>query len=243
MAERNKQVRIHVVFAPLPEEERDVERSAAKEFALRTAVHFEEATATSTATSTSTSTTNGIHTTELFHLADWDKEAFVESITTRRASPDLDNNVDDGTETETKTSTNTSTSSRTVDVVVFLISCGPDGSVHRQVRKITKWFKDQSPPLQTPPPPSESTTTAIVALLGHSVCKTSAEQMADEVYSTGRRLAKSIRGVVPGSSQSTPKLLLETQVELEAPEDTFDPWVRSWVELLLGKQSNTNAQL
>mmetsp|Transcript_13501 Transcript_13501/g.37959 ORF Transcript_13501/g.37959 Transcript_13501/m.37959 type:complete len:211 (+) Transcript_13501:391-1023(+) len=202
------QVTVRVVFAPLPEEERDVERSAAKEFALRTAQHF---------TGTTTTDDGNRCATELVHLADWDKETFMESMA-KRASPEIDDN--DATATTT--------------VVVFLVSCGPDGSVHRQVRKITKWFREQ----QQQTTSGSSATIAIVALLGHAVCKTSAEQMADEVFSSGRRLAKSIRGLVPESSTITPRFVLETQVELEPPEEKFDPWVKSWVNRLQNQWTN-----
>mmetsp|Transcript_23355 Transcript_23355/g.28694 ORF Transcript_23355/g.28694 Transcript_23355/m.28694 type:complete len:103 (-) Transcript_23355:162-470(-) len=77
-----------------------------------------------------------------------------------------------------------------------------------------------------------STNTAVVALLGHAVCKTSAEQMEDEIYSSGRKLAKSLQRIISPPSQtsasSTLSFLLEIQIELEPPEEKFDGWVTSW---------------
>ena len=205
---------IQIVFAPLPEEERDVERSAAKEFALRTAETFKDETETGAATTASCDV-------EISHLIEWKKDQLL--------SPHI-----------TPTDDENSTTSTTV-AVVFLISCGPDGSVHRSVRKTTKWIKDQQEKNAT------TTCTCMVALLGHSVCKTSAEQMADEVFSPGRRLAKTLQkflaataspsALSPSSpiSSSVPKFLLETQIELEPPEEKFDGWVQSWLEMLRAK--------
>ena len=217
--------KIQIVFAPLPEEERDVERSAAKELALRTAEIFRRMAASNDATCV----------VEISHLVDWEKEKFMESISPASSNTETDQDGVIGGKNS---------------VVVFLISCGPDGSVHRHVRKTTKWFKEQHQTIQSKETSNSKTvdeqldstaTTAIVALLGHSVCKTSAEQMADEVFSPGRRLAKSIQNFVVSASQSSTKVtgahkfLLETQIELEPPEEKFDGWVQSWVDLLLIK--------
>lgn len=60
---------------------------------------------------------------------------------------------------------------------LFLISCGADGSVHRVVRKFVKKIKEE--------PPTKS--QYCVALLGHAVCKTSAEQMKEQIFAAGRR--------------------------------------------------------
>mmetsp|Transcript_8261 Transcript_8261/g.17845 ORF Transcript_8261/g.17845 Transcript_8261/m.17845 type:complete len:223 (-) Transcript_8261:74-742(-) len=217
--------KIQIVFAPLPEEERDVERSAAKELALRTADNFRRTAASN----------NAACVVEISHLVDWEKEKFMESLSPISSKTETDQDDVIGGKNS---------------VVVFLISCGPDGSVHRHVRKTTKWFKEQQ---QTIQPKEKSNleiedeqldstaTTAIVALLGHSVCKTSAEQMADEVFSPGRRLAKSIQSFVVSASQSSTKVagahkfLFETQIELEPPEEKFDAWVQSWIDLLLRK--------
>lgn len=198
---------IQIVFAPLPEEERDVERSAAKEFALRTAETFKDETETGAAATTTCDV-------EISHLAEWKKDLLSSPIT----PTDDDININ--------------------TVVVFLISCGPDGSVHRSVRKTTKWIKEQQQENTT----TTCTCTCMVALLGHSVCKTSAEQMADEVFSPGRRLAKTLQkflaatappsAVLPTANKTNPTFLLETQIELEPPEEKFDGWVQSWVEML-----------
>lgn len=202
---------IQIVIAPLPEE-RDVEQSAANEFAVRMAELFGNET---------TKTTTNV---KIRHLAEWDKDEFMASVAPTSSNDKREQGK---------------------SVVVFLISCGPDGSVHRSVRKTTKWLKEQQQKNKTAgkpdfregdegtaAPPLPTTTTALVALLGHSVCKTSAEQMADEVYSSGRRFAKSIQSLVWVSEQSkAPRFLLETQIELEAPEEKFDGWVHSWNEL------------
>ncbi len=193
---------IQIVFAPLPEE-RDVERSAAKEFALRAAERFRDE-----------SSGDGSSTVAIHHLAEWKKD----ELSSVPVAPEKDNN-------NVKNST-----------VVFLISCGPDGSVHRSVRKTTKWIKEQEArtKLENSENVSSASTTAVVALLGHAVCKTSAEQMEDEVYSSGRRLAKSLQRIVspPQTSSLAPLFLLETQIELEPPEEKFDGWVTSCVDAI-----------
>lgn len=231
---------VQIVFAPLPEEERDVERSAAKEFAARTAEQFRAAIAATTGGDGDIN--NNTHV-QIHHMADWDEEQFVASMT----SPSFRNSSSDDQDDVVIEGGNNNT------VVLFLISCGPDGSVHRSVRKTTKWLKEQQQQIKsqeeskehehcvTPKDNTTTTTTAMVALLGHAVCKTSAEQMADEVYSSGRRLAKSIQILVPpcqsSSTRSTtaPKFLVETQIELEAPEEKFDGWIQSWVVELIGE--------
>lgn len=258
----SNKIKIQIVFAPLPEEERDVERSAAMEFAVRTAEQFrnDETTATmiaaaaaaATMTPTTTSTTTTDDVVEICHLADWDKNKFMASLSS--SSPKNSNDDKDVEDNVIGGGNN---------VIVFLISCGPDGSVHRSVRKTTKWLKEEQQQQQIKSEEEEqsnntnhqeecpitamdknetkttlTTTTAVVALLGHSVCKTSAEQMADEVFSSGRRLAKSIQNIIivptPSSMASSssataiaPKFLLETQIELEPPEEKFDGWVES----------------
>ena len=180
---------IQIVFASLPEE-RDVESSAAKEFALRAAEQFKAAT--------------GGDDVEIHHLADWNKDEFLASSS--------------GSEKANNKKT------------VFLISCGPDGSVHRSVRRTTKWIKEQEGKIQEDEKQSIPITAA-VALLGHAVCKTSAEQMEDEVYSSGRRLAKAIQRITNQPISLDAPYLLETQIELEPPEEKFDGWITSWVNL------------
>ena len=260
-------MKIQIVFAPLPEEERDVERSAAMEFAVRTAEQFRNATIT----------THDV--VEICHLADWDKNKFMASssplLSPKNNSNDNDDDDDDDDDKDVEDDVVIGGGNT---VIVFLISCGPDGSVHRSVRKTTKWLKEQQQQQQqqieseeeeqsnntnhqeertiittttldnnktktttTTATTTTTTTTAVIALLGHSVCKTSAEQMADEVFSSGRRLAKSIQKSIvvrtPLSASSStatatatasvPKFLLETQIELEPPEEKFDGWVES----------------
>ena len=136
---------------------------------------------------------------ETCHLAEWDKDAAFATASTRTTA------------------------------VLLLVSCGPDGSVHRSVRKTTKWLKERSPTSST----TTTTTVAAVALLGGAVCKTSAEQMEDQIYASGRKLAKALKTIAANSNDGDgPSFRLETQIELEAPEEKFDGWVRSWVERL-----------
>lgn len=220
--------KIQIVFAPLPEDERDIERSAAKEFALRTAEKFRSEMRT-------TGGDNNCFEVEISHLSEWKKDKLIAPI---KPSCSYDECDDDGS-IKAKNTT-----------IVFLISCGPDGSVHRSVRKSTKWMKEQETRINSRDKDNEegvnsyeippAKTTGMVALLGHSVCKTSAEQMEDEVFSSGRRLAKSLRNMIstPQSSSSQPtasskpKFLLETHIELEPPEEKFDGWLESWIEQL-----------
>ena len=111
---------------------------------------------------------------------------------------------------------------------IFLISCGPDGTVHRSVRKLTKSLKEANGSNNI-----VDATTA-VGLLGHSVCKTSAEQMADQVFAAGRRLCKLLGQLNQAwDDMCDNDLKLETQVELVPPEQEFDPWVQSLGKVLL----------
>jgi hypothetical protein len=99
-------------------------------------------------------------------------------------------------------------------IYLFLVSCGADGSVNRNVRKLIKKVKDESTL------PSEY--SYCIALLDHAVCKTSAEQMNEQTFAAGRRMAKSFQQKFGLPIQDR----LETQVELVAPEDAFDPWIQ-----------------
>mmetsp|Transcript_6013 Transcript_6013/g.14909 ORF Transcript_6013/g.14909 Transcript_6013/m.14909 type:complete len:202 (-) Transcript_6013:122-727(-) len=188
-------INVRILFAPLPED-RDVDSSAAKEFAVRMADAFR-----------GDDRRGDDDDVEVGHLADWDKDAaFADATTTTSSS----------------------------SVAVFLVvSCGPDGSVHRSVRKTTKWLKERSSSSSSS---TTTTTTAAIALLGGAVCKTSAEQMEDQVYASGRKLANSLRKTIADDEDEkseAPAFRLETQIELEAPEEKFDGWVRSWAERLL----------
>jgi len=187
-------INVRILFAPLPED-RDVDSSAAKEFAVRMADAFR-----------GDDRRGDDDDVEVGHLADWDKDAaFADATTTTSSS----------------------------SVAVFLVvSCGPDGSVHRSVRKTTKWLKERSSSSSSS---TTTTTTAAIALLGGAVCKTSAEQMEDQVYASGRKLANSLRKTIADDEDEkseAPAFRLETQIELEAPEEKFDGWIRSWAERL-----------
>jgi hypothetical protein len=108
-------------------------------------------------------------------------------------------------------------------VFLFLVSCGPDGSVHRGVRKFIKKLKERTSTGDHEEP------RYCIALLGHSVCKTSAEQMADQVFGPGRRMAKTLQH----TSGCTPLIdTLETQIELVGPEEAFDGWIEALVNKL-----------
>jgi len=185
---------IHIVFAPLPEEDRDSE-SAAHEFALRTAEKFRNEFG------------DNCFRLEITHLSKWNMASITDKCTT-----------DDSVKAINR-------------IVVLLISCGSDGSVHRSVRKTTKWLKEQEGKIE-----SVAKTTCLVVLMGHSVCKTSAEQMNDQVFSSGLRLAKALQNTFSLSESlptaTAPASLLRTQVEIEAPEDKFDCWLESWTKVL-----------
>ena len=101
-------------------------------------------------------------------------------------------------------------------IYIFLISCAADGSVHRCTRKFLKKIKEES---------ASRCLKYCIALLGHSVCRASAEQMNEQVFVAGRRLSKTLLQVF-GNPIIKP---LETQVELVAPDDAFDPWVASLI--------------
>merc|ERR1712150_203673 len=99
-------------------------------------------------------------------------------------------------------------------LTVFLISCGSDGSVHRNVRKLVKKIKEEGSQEEIDPPPRWDYG---IALLGHSICKTSAEQTKEQVFGAGCRLAKILKQVYGPPLVDT----LETQVELVGPEESF----------------------
>lgn len=100
-------------------------------------------------------------------------------------------------------------------ILVFLVSCGADGSVHRCLRKLVKKMKEAN----------KLRRYYCIALLGHSVCRASAEQLNEQVFGPGRRLAKTLQPI-----WGDPVLeRLEIQVELVAPEVSFDPWIERLV--------------
>ena len=117
-------------------------------------------------------------------------------------------------------------------VTLYVVSCGPDGSVDRLVRKLARKIKDDAASLTKPTTKADGDADdfyrSSLALLGHSVCKTSAEQMHEQVFATGRRLAKVLR-----QARGCPVVeTLETQVELVAPEESFDPWIQRLCDTL-----------
>jgi hypothetical protein len=111
------------------------------------------------------------------------------------------------------------------DLIIFVVSCGADGSIHRDVRKLTRQL-NSSREIQL-----SQSARLVVALLGHAICHNSANQMESEIFRAGRKLAKGL-GAEKGGG-----MLLETQVELESPEATFDPFIqRHGSEILLTKK-------
>mmetsp|Transcript_48923 Transcript_48923/g.58996 ORF Transcript_48923/g.58996 Transcript_48923/m.58996 type:complete len:209 (+) Transcript_48923:67-693(+) len=113
-----------------------------------------------------------------------------------------------------------------INVYLFLISCSADGSVDRSVRKVMRNLKDKSAQLpkdgnQKAPLRNEYS----VVLLGHARCENSANQMKDTIFGTGRRFGKAM--AVSSHFMLRPYVSnLEIQVELTAPEDEFDPWLK-----------------
>ena len=137
-------------------------------------------------------------------------------------------------------------------IIVFIVSCGLDGSVHRSVRKVSKLFRTNADGNNST---NNSTTNikhrsghaaaaaAAVALLGHAVCKTSSEQASDEIFMAGRRFVKSLTIQAqkqqhqqhpqpqqhhhPERDMNIIVPTLETQVELVDPDAEFDPWLET----------------
>jgi hypothetical protein len=131
----------------------------------------------------------------LIHLQDWDVSSLLQH----------DQNSD-------------GTTTRPLDMLLlFLLSCGQDGAVHRSVRKLTNALKESSERV------TSDNVIIAVGLLGHSICKTSAEQMADHVFAAGRRLVKALL-LRHGNNKL---VTFETQVELLPPEEEFDEWICS----------------
>jgi len=118
-----------------------------------------------------------------------------------------------------------SLTAETQTLTLFLISCAADGSVDRSVRKIMRKLKakDTDAGIRT------VNSKYAVAALGHARCENSANQMADTIFGTGKRFHKTLTlsSLFDGSM---PKL--ETQVELCAPEQEFDPWLELLFQLV-----------
>jgi hypothetical protein len=110
-------------------------------------------------------------------------------------------------------------------LTVFLISCAADGSIHREVRKLTKAVKEEKSSSSL----SSDKECYAVALLGHAVCDNSAKQMADAVFGAGRRLVKALQKKKRTGGECCPVFVVETQVELVAPEEGFDGWVEGLI--------------
>lgn len=215
---------VRIVYAPLPDD-RDEAASASLEFATRAADRIRQVAAATSAASSS-SHVPSLTIDDLVPIQNWD---FPWSSNT--TSTTTENLTDEGgVDQEVK---------NPHFLCLLLISCGPDGTVHRAVRKLTKALKEQT---QEAPGMSQDSSFA-VALLGHAVCKTSAEQMNDQIFATGRRLFK-LLPKCPSSSDATTKddktLLLETQVELDSPEKEFDTWVDSITTSVIASKSSTN---
>jgi hypothetical protein len=132
------------------------------------------------------------------------------------------------------------TTTRTLHL--FIVSCAADGSVHRSVRKFARSLANVKLDFDNDAISSSSSFAGCcnwftLALLGHARCDNSAKQMADTIYSAGRRLEKALLQTtttcLSSSSLSSPSSSTtttigrrcETQVELEAPEVKFDPWI------------------
>lgn len=128
-----------------------------------------------------------------------------------------------------------SSSSPPCTFILIIISCGADGSVDRNVRKLLRSMKtktkaaaekyeskQENKNLQSSLS-SESAMVVAIALLGHARCDNSANQMKDTIFNYGRRFHKNMEILSTSSVFSK----LEVQVELEGPDEPggFDEWV------------------
>jgi hypothetical protein len=98
-------------------------------------------------------------------------------------------------------------------LLLIVISCAADGSIHRLVRKASKRLGGDA--------------RFAVALLGHARCDNSAKQMNQTIFGAGRRTEKTL-----SNHFATIQDRLETQIELVGPEQDFDPWLESLVSNL-----------
>jgi hypothetical protein len=234
----NKITTVKVVYAPLPDDGDDEEGSAASEFATRAVDHLRKEFTKDVSTTTATLTSSAQAITQInvltpFHMKDYALE-----------------------HTE-KGSCGTADGKEACSVMtIFIVSCGPDGSVHRSVRTISKALrksKDNSIAGRNKSKNEEEGTHEVhpkelvsdisvlvnytaVALLGHAVCKTSSEQAGDETFSAGRRFVQSIQHQLRQEQEDQRqdvqrmvlvKPVLETQVELVSPDKAFDPWLET----------------
>ena len=103
-------------------------------------------------------------------------------------------------------------------LLVLIISCEADGSVHRDVRKLTRQITASGETSELGR--LQNNHRIVVVLLGHAICHNSANQMESEIFRVGRKLAK-LLGAETGKGT-----LLETQVELESPQVSFDAFMQ-----------------
>lgn len=121
------------------------------------------------------------------------------------------------------------------ELCILILSCSADGSVDRVVRKLTRSLKSSGPASHKDGPATANgrPTRFGVALLGHARCETSAAQMEDTVFGTGRKFHAALRSRSAFSGDR-----LEIQAELEGPEAPggFDEWFNRQVEEIIGSE-------
>lgn len=106
-------------------------------------------------------------------------------------------------------------------LVLLILSCSADGSIHRSLRKATKRLGKQD---------NRSHIIHLgVVLLGHARCDNSAKQMKQTIFGSGRRIEKTLLTTRNDAFVSIQERL-ETQVELVGPEEEFDPWWSSVIQ-------------
>lgn len=193
---------IQVIYAPLPDD--DTTENGALEYAKRaTDFLMEAASSTSTSTPSSSHYGGSLKVLQPLQL----KDCWIANT-----KDQIQSKHDDGD---------------CHSITLFLVSCGPDGSVHRSVRQTTKSFRstDEKNDIQDDDDDDDDKHPDMdyaVALLGHAVCKTSAEQAGDETFAAGRRLARTI---LRPKRRLLMLPVLETQIELVDPTVEFDPWL------------------
>mmetsp|Transcript_22579 Transcript_22579/g.48876 ORF Transcript_22579/g.48876 Transcript_22579/m.48876 type:complete len:199 (+) Transcript_22579:137-733(+) len=118
-------------------------------------------------------------------------------------------------------------------LTIFLVSCSADGSVNRNVRKIMRKLPKHGDAANSVSKCHSGVAEVncpryyAIAALGHARCENSANQMAEIIFGTARRVDKLLAGsgffdIGPAPHFSR----LETQVELCGPEKEFDPWLK-----------------
>ncbi|CAJ1950628.1 unnamed protein product [Cylindrotheca closterium] len=109
-------------------------------------------------------------------------------------------------------------------LLVLLMSCSADGSIHRLLRKATKRLTQQDSNDGSSSSRIIQSVPLAVVLLGHARCDNSAKQMKDTIFGSGRRIEKALLNTNNSPFASIQQDRLETQVELVGPEVDFDPW-------------------